>query len=85
MALAAVLVMVLAVVPTVSAADATTSACTKSYMIQLGLSKSGIDEKAVQVVYGYSPLPESAPGEPERQDIGCRRNNTVGVQPPRSP
>lgn len=71
MALTAVLVMVLAVVPTVSAADAAASACTKSYMIQLGLSKSGIDEKAVQVVYGYSPLPESAPGELKGRILGA--------------
>jgi hypothetical protein len=61
MVLAAVLV--LAAAPAVSAADATASACTKSYLILLGLSKSGVDEKAVQIVYGYSPLPEGAPGE----------------------
>jgi len=63
MVLAAVLVLVLAAAPAVSAADATASACTKSYLIQLGLSKSGVDEKAVQIVYGYSPLPEGAPGD----------------------
>jgi hypothetical protein len=59
--LIAVLVMVIAAV-TVSAAETTSAGCTRSYLIQLGLSKSGVSEKAVQIVYGYSPLPEGADG-----------------------
>jgi hypothetical protein len=60
-ALAAILLMAITVVA-VSAADTATSGCTQSYLIQLGLSKSGVVEKAVQIVYGFSPLPESADG-----------------------
>jgi hypothetical protein len=71
MVLAAVLVLVLAAAPAVSAADATAAACTKSYLIQLGLSKSGVDEKAVQIVYGYSPLPEGAPGDMKGRITGA--------------
>ena len=59
--LAAVLITILAAV-TVTAADTTPAACTKSYQIQLGLSKSGVTEKAVQIVYGFAPLPEGADG-----------------------
>ena len=71
MVLAAVLVLVLAAAPAVSAADTTAAACTKSYLIQLGLSKSGVDEKAVQIVYGYSPLPEGAPGDMKGRITGA--------------
>jgi hypothetical protein len=59
--LAAVLVMAITAV-TVSAADTTSAGCTRSYLIQLGLSKSGANETAVQIVYGFSPLPEGADG-----------------------
>jgi hypothetical protein len=60
-ALAAILLMVITVVA-VSAADTATTGCRQSYLIQLGLSKSGVVEKAVQIVYGFSPLPEGADG-----------------------
>lgn len=60
--LATVLVLALAATPVVSAIDGTAT-CTKSYIIQLTLSNSGVSEKASQIVYGYSPLPESAPGD----------------------
>jgi len=59
--LALVLLVAIATVM-VSAADTTSAGCTKSYLIQLGLSKTGVSEKAVQIVYGYSPLPEGADG-----------------------
>jgi hypothetical protein len=59
--LAAVLVTALAAM-TVTAAETPSAACTKSYQIQLGLSTSGVVEKAVQIVYGFSPLPEGADG-----------------------
>ncbi|MCX6684198.1 MAG: hypothetical protein NTZ37_05660 [Methanoregula sp.] len=59
--LAAVLVMAITAV-TVSADDTTSAGCTRSYLIQLGLSKSGANETAVQIVYGFSPLPEGADG-----------------------
>jgi hypothetical protein len=68
--LAAILVMAIAAV-TVSAADTTSAGCTKSYLIQLGLSKSGVSEKAVQIVYGYSPLPEGADGSLKGSIIGA--------------
>jgi hypothetical protein len=60
-ALAAIFLMAITAV-TVSAADTATTGCTQSYLIQLGLSKSGVVEKAVQIVYGFSPLPEGADG-----------------------
>jgi hypothetical protein len=59
--IAAMLITILAVV-TVTAADTASAACTKSYQIQLGLAKSGVTEKAVQIVYGFAPLPEGADG-----------------------
>jgi hypothetical protein len=68
--LAAVLVMAIGAA-TVSAADTTTAGCTRSYLIQLGLSKSGVSEKAVQIVYGYSPLPEGAAGSLKGSIIGA--------------
>jgi hypothetical protein len=58
-AFAAILLMAIVAV-TVSAAGTAATGCTQSYLIQLGLSKSVVVEKAVQIVYGFSPLPEGA-------------------------
>ena len=69
-ALAAILLMAITAVA-VSAADTTTTGCTQSYLIQLGLSKSGVVEKAVQIVYGFSPLPEGADGTLKGAIIGA--------------
>lgn len=43
-----------------NAAD--TGACTKSYLIQLKITPSGVTEEAVQLVYGYSPLANQSMG-----------------------
>ena len=68
-AFAAIFLMAITAV-TVSAADTTAAGCTKSYQIQLGLSKSGVNEKAVQIVYGFSPLPEGADGTLKGRILG---------------
>lgn len=68
--LAAILVITFAAL-TVTAADTPSSACTKSYLIQLGLSNSGVTEKAVQIVYGSSPLPEGSDGSLKAGIIGA--------------
>lgn len=44
----------------VNAADA--AQCTKSYLIQMKLTPSGVSEESVQVVYGYSPLANQSMG-----------------------
>ena len=69
-ALAAILLMAITAVA-VSAADTTTTGCTQSYLIQLGLSKSGVNDKAVQIVYGFSPLPEGADGTLKGSILGA--------------
>ena len=68
-ALAAIFLMTIAAV-TVSAAVPTAAGCTKSYQIQLSLSKSGVNEKAVQIVYGFSPLPEGSDGTLKGRILG---------------
>jgi len=40
------------------AAAANESACTKSFLIELGLAKTGTEIKAVQVVYSKPPVPD---------------------------
>jgi hypothetical protein len=51
------LLLVLAIAPATALPDAA-GTCTRSYLIELSLSPAGISERAVQIVYGYSPLPE---------------------------
>ena len=68
-AFAAIFLMAITAV-TVSAADTTAAGCTKSYQIQLSLSKSGVNEKAVQIVYGFSPLPEGSDGTLKGRILG---------------
>jgi len=70
---------------TVSAADTTAAGCTQSYLIQLGLSKSEVVEKAVQIVYGFSPLPEGADGTLKGSILGAKGEiqSTFNLHDPR--
>jgi hypothetical protein len=59
--LSAVFLVLAALAVPVSAAD--TTGCTKSYHLVLKLTPAGVTEQAVQLVYGYNPLPEAKSGD----------------------